>query len=71
MPDYDVRYLLSSDSGELEVIERGRVTASDPEDARTLAEAAGVARGIDHEKIEVELAAPDDDTTVVDVTRLD
>lgn len=71
MADYNVRYLLTGDQGDLEVVETGRVTADSPEDARTQAEAAGSARGIDHETIDVVLADPNDDATVLDVTRVE
>jgi len=71
MPDFDVKYLLAGESGDKDVVETGRVTADDPEDARMQAEAAGSARGIDHDEISVALADANDDATVVDVTRVE
>jgi hypothetical protein len=71
MPDFDVKYLLAGESGEKDVIETGRVTADSPEDARMQAEAAGSARGIDHDEISVALVDANDDATVVDVTHVE
>ncbi|MBB3998861.1 hypothetical protein [Aureimonas pseudogalii] len=71
MPDFDVKYLLTGNTGEKDVIETGRVTADSPEDARVQAKAAGSARGIDHDEISVSRVDANDDATVVDVTHVE